>query len=261
MIDRGLIALARNQTSLGTITVEGAVVDIERRADGSIDLVDALNPPRDTPAPSEAKAVPKASSTSIDLTLRVVRSSLILKSPELIEPLKADSLEMEVVLPSDPKQSLSWKLRLAKSPGGAPDETLGIDGQYDLKADSNPDLKLAIKGTRWPLVVQSSGVTARGKLDGILMVSRGSGNWSSSGEAKFMDLDATGPALSGDRLAFEAVGGAWELVQSADVWSIHRLGLTSPVATLSATGSFSTLGTLVTPDAHVEGKIDLAALA
>ena len=260
VIDRGLIALARNHRDLGTITVDGAVVDIERRADGSIDLIDALIPPKTSalPAPSPKASIPMA---PIAVTLRVVRGALTLKSPELVEPLKAEAFDMEVVLPADPKKSLSLKLRLAKPPGGDASETLGIDGLYDLNAADNPDLKLAMKGTRWPLVVTSSGVTAKGKFDGIMMVTKASGNWSSSGDARLVDFDATGPSLSGDRLVFDTVGGAWHLEQTAGHWTINRLGLTSPVATLSASGSLSTKGTLATPDAHLEAKIDLAALA
>ena len=41
---------------------------------------------------------------------------------------------------------------------------------------------------------------------------------------------------------FDAVGGAWHLEQTANHWTVNRLGLTSPVATLSASGPVSTMG-------------------
>ena len=44
VLDRGLLALALDRSRLGTLTVDGAVVDVERAADGVIDLVDALLP-------------------------------------------------------------------------------------------------------------------------------------------------------------------------------------------------------------------------
>ncbi len=260
VLNRGLIALARNHSDLGTLTVDGAAVDIERKADGSIDLIDALMPPKPvTTAPATSE--PTAASTPLAVTLRVVNGSLTLKSPELIEPIKAGSMEMEVILSADPKELAEVRIRLAQPPAGDPSETLSIDVHYDLNAAANPDIKLGLKGTRWPLALTSSGVEARGKLDGILVVKRLAGNWSTSGEAKFLDFDANGPALSGDRIVFDSVGGAWELAQSADIWTVKRLGLTSPVATLSATGSLSASGILAAPDAHLEAKVDLAALS
>src|SRR5262245_39152652 len=57
-IDRGLLALIRDPSRLGTVTLDEAAVDIERRADGSIDLVDALVPR--SPAPPKTPAPPPA---------------------------------------------------------------------------------------------------------------------------------------------------------------------------------------------------------
>ena len=60
---------------------------LERRADGSIDLVDALTSPNGRRAAAPAKG--EGGGWGLDLTFRVVRSSLRLRSPELAEPLTA----------------------------------------------------------------------------------------------------------------------------------------------------------------------------
>src|SRR5205085_2179592 len=41
-IDRGLFDLLRDRTHLGTLTLEGLAIDVERRADGSIDVADII---------------------------------------------------------------------------------------------------------------------------------------------------------------------------------------------------------------------------
>ena len=260
VLNRGLIALARNHSDLGILTVESAAVDIERKADGSIDLVDALTPPNPIPAPAP-EAKPAAASRPIDVTLRIVRGSLTLRSPELAEPLVAEQMDMEVDMPAEPGKRLSWKIRLARPPGGTLEQTLGIDGDFDERAAADPGLSVAVKGVNWPIAVQSGGVTARGRLDGALLAAREAGKWTTSGHANFLDLDASGPALSGDRLTQDKVNVAWEIAQNGENWSITRMGLSAPVATLSATGTIASNGLVVSPDARLDGKIDLAALS
>ncbi len=260
VLNRGLIALARDRSDLGILTVENAAVDIERKADGSIDLVDALMPPNPKPV-ADPDAKPSAPSKPIDVTLRIVRGSLKLQSPELAEPLVAEHMDMEVDVPAEAAKRLSWKIRLAQPPGGTLDQTLGIDGDFDTRDASDPGLSLAVKGVNWPIAVQSDGVAAKGRLDGALLAAREAGKWSTSGHADLLDLNASGPALSGDRLTQDKVNAAWEIAQDGENWAIKRLGLSAPVATLSATGTIATSGAVASPDARLDGKIDLAALS
>lgn len=259
-LDRGLIALLRNPSRLGTVTLDGAAVDIERRVDGSIDLVDALSPPK----PKAAAPVhpPKASGAGpVDVTLRVTRGSLRLTTPELAEPLTAESFDMDVRYPAARGENLSWRIRLAKPAGGTAAETLGVDGEFDHQAAADPALTLTVKGERWPLALAAPGAVVRGRLDGALKAARTAGAWSSSGDAKLLGLDASGPALAGDRLAFDSLGANWDVAQSGGTWSVRNVGVVSPVGTLSARGSVDPANTAGVPDARVEGRIDLAALA
>jgi translocation and assembly module TamB len=264
-LDRGLIALARDPSRLGTITVEGAAVDVERRADGSIDLVEALVPPSPkAEAPDEA---PKPTTTSgrpgVSVTIRVVEGSLRLSTPELAEPLVAGKLGLEAVLPAEADRPLSWKVRLAEPPGGSASETLGVDGTFDLNAPVNPDLSLAVKGERWPLALAGAtlgaDLSARTRLDGTLTLARKAGQWSAAGDARLLDLDATGPALAGDRLRLDQVVAAWDLAQTANAWQVSKIDVQSPVAIVTGHASVGSDGTV--PAAKLEASFDLAALA
>lgn len=262
VLNRGLIPLMRDHSRLGTITLDGAVVDVERRPDGSIDLIEALSPSKPADAPVSAASPKRASARPLDVTLKVARGSLVLKTPELAEPIRADEMAMEVRYPAAPGKKLTWRIRLAKPPGGATSDTLGIDGEYDHRGASDPDLSLHVKGDGrgWPIAVAGSGVVVKARLVGSLTAARGSGAWETSGDAKLLGLDANGPALSGDRLAFDSCAAVWDVAQSGGAWSLKNLGIVSPVGTLSGRASVAADGGSI-PEARVEGRIDLAALA
>ena len=263
-LDRGLLALAIRPRQFGTITVEGAAVDIERRADGSIDLVDALmRPGRAAVRKLKAATASKPAGPGPEVTLRVVRGRLKLNSPELAEPLMAGRLELEVRLPAAAGQVLSWRVRLAEPPAGTAAETLGIDGSFDHRAASGADLSLLVKSERWPLALAGAAAgaefAARTRLDGQFRLERKAGRWAATGDARLLDLDATGPALAGDRLRLDSVAAAWDLEQSADAWNLRLARVKSPVGDLygraeSGAGSRG-------PSARFEASLDIAALA
>jgi translocation and assembly module TamB len=265
VLGHGLVALAMNPRRLGTIVVEGAEVDIERRADGSIDLVDALSPPKPAVEPKPEPGRASTSGPALDVSLRVVRGSLRLKSPELAEPLVAGQLDMDVNLPAAADKVLSWRVRL-KEPSGGPDsaaQTLGIDGTFDHHAATDPNLTLHVKGERWPLALAGASLGAdarvRARLDGLVVLERKAGRFDASGDARLLDFDASGPALSGDRLRLDSVALAWDLAQTSASWNVRRLDLKSPLAEVSATGTVAGVGKA--PSAKAEATVDLAALA
>ncbi len=133
--DRGLIELMFDPRNLGTLTVDGPVLDVTRRTDGSIDLADlapasakkqtpVAHPDPDRPSP---RSIP-----DIDLTLKLVGGSVPLHAPELIEPLIIDRLDLTAKATA---ASGPWTVRLRMAQGqgtaagtGAPASTLGIDG-------------------------------------------------------------------------------------------------------------------------------------
>lgn len=261
VLDRGLVALIRDHSKLGTLTLDGAAIDIERRANGSIDLVDALMPPKVVHGPPPLpEAAPKASGPATDVTLRIVRGTLKLATPELSAPLTAGQFDMDVRVPSAAGEKLGWKIRLAQPAGGTAAETLGIDGEFDHRAAGAPDLSLTVVGAHWPIAGSASGTHVQGTLNGSLKASRAAGKWATTGDAKLLDLGVSGPALAGDKLAFDALSGVWDLDNAGGAWTVRKLGVVSPVGTLSAVGSVAAGGSAV-PDARLEGVIDLAALS
>jgi len=268
VLDRGLFPLILDRYKLGTLTVEGASADVERRADGSIDLVDALMPPRSPAAPAQAAApaaepAPAASARArpaTELTVRVVKSAIKFQTPELAEPFTAEEADAEVVLPAAPGQKLTWRVRLAQPAGGTAAETLGIDGEYDHRAAEAPDLTVSVKGTGWPVAVKTSGAVGRGRLDGLMKASREAGRWVTTGDAKLLGFDASGPVLAGDRLDFD-VEAAWDLDGANGAWTVRKFGVVCPVGSVSASGTVAAGDGKVAPDARVEGRVDLAALS
>ena len=268
VLDRGLFPLALDRSRLGTLTVDGASVDVERRADGSIDLVEALMPPQVATTPTQSQApttapepVPAAKTRpTMELTVRVVRSTIKFQTPELAEPFTAEEADVEVILPAATGQKLTWRVRLAHPVGGTAEETLGVDGEYDQRAAETPDLTVSVKGGGWPIAVKTSGAVARGRLDGTLKAAREAGRWSSSGDARLLGFDASGPVLAGDRLDFD-IEAAWDLDESNGAWTVRKLGLVCPVGSVSASGTVAAGDGKVAPDARIEGRIDLAALS
>ncbi|QEH32221.1 hypothetical protein OJF2_06900 [Aquisphaera giovannonii] len=255
-LDRGLAALLIDPSRLGTITVDGAKADIERRADGSIDLVDALTPPR----PAEKTPPPRGEGKPLDLTLKIVRSAVVVRSPELVEPITAGQAEVTVRLPAAADKKLGWQVRLATPPGGIAEQTLAVDGEFDHRAEGSPDTAVRIAGKDWPLAIAAGGLVTRGRLDGEIRAGRSAGRWGASGEADVLGLDVDGPALAGDRLKLDAVKGSWDLAQDGGAWAIRKLAVDCPVGSL---GAAATVGgdPAKGADAHLEGRIDLAALA
>ena len=113
-------------------------------------------------------------------------------------------------------------------------------------------------GRRWPGTFRAEGVVASGRLDGELGFARRSGEWTLSGHAALLDLDASGPLLAGDRPRLDRIAGDWKVAGSGRTWTIHRLDLRSSLATLKAEGEFpASPGS----SARIAGEIDLAASA
>jgi translocation and assembly module TamB len=254
-LDRGLLALLLDRKHLGTLTLDGVAIDVERRGDGSIDLLDAFaghHRPRPKPATGGPSGRPRELP---EITVKVVRGSLRARSPEMPDPVAVDRFDLDFRVPAAPGAvTMSLKLEQGEGAGAA---ALAIEGRHDLHSAAG-DLSLTVTGHRWPWSAGASGVVARGRLDGRLVATRGAGRWGLSGDARLLDLDAGGPALAGDRLHLDRVAAAWEVGQTSRAWTVRRLELTSPVATVGAEGA---LTEQPGASARIEGRVDLAALA
>jgi translocation and assembly module TamB len=244
--DRTLGQILIDRPRLGTLTLAGAALDIERRADGTVDLYEAIRPVlgRD----------PRT-----DLHIRVPDGRLRLRVAGQPVPVTAEKADLRLDLPAAPSD-LMWRLRLENG-AGPQAQALELRGEYQRwggKGRPSGDLAVDIQGKSWPWAVSLRGVDAAGRLDGALAVARQSGRWSVSGRTDMTHVEAAGALLAGDRLRLDRIAGTWDLAQTPTGWAVRRLDLTSPLGTLKAVGALPAS----TPDgARLEGTLDLAAVA
>lgn len=240
--DRGLLALAADHEKLGTVTVDGARIDVERRADGSIDLLEALGKALDSSDHDKTRGKQPA----IDVVLK--RSSIRIQSPELESPMVASEVDATARVSSDGPIAFAGKLV-------EDGRSLEIDGQYE--ADPGR-LSLKVQGREWPVAVRRFGVIVRGRLSGDLRAGETDGGWSAEGDLQLNGFEADGPALAGDHPKLDRLAVQWTLHQKGDAWSLDRLAIRSPVANLDGGGVWP-VGT--DSPAQLSGSIDLAAIA
>ena len=266
-LDRGLLGLVLSRPARAVLTIDGAAVDVERRADGSIDLMDALagltgsgTPPSTAPAPAPAAAKHAPASSRPDLTVKVVAGTLRVRAPELPDSFSARRVDLTVHQPSGPGP-LTWQAVLT-GPAEGDDAKLELSGHYDDRATgpAGADLAATLSGKNWPCSVNAGGVAAKGRFDGKIEAKRDKGLWALSGNPTVLGLDASGPALGGDRLLLERLTAVCDVTQSEGSWYVKRLDLGSPVATVKASG---TLAETARPgaSARLDAQLDLAALA
>jgi translocation and assembly module TamB len=261
-LDRGLLGLLASRPDYGTITIEGATIDVERLDDGSIDVLQALasvvktNP---TPAPSPAIVVPQDPApvpdppSKLAVSVVIKGGTLRVLSPELVEPVTAGSLDGSITI--SPGKPIELTATLA-------DEGRSLEIHSSLDPNASPDLPsdqgMSLVGKSWPIHVRKNGVEARGRFEGNLAAHREKGLWTLSGDASIVGVEATGPALQGDRLVLDKVSASCDAQQSATGWTIRKLDLTSPVGMLRGEGMVPAIeGT----PAKLQGQVDLASLA
>jgi translocation and assembly module TamB len=149
--------------------------------------------------------------------------------------------------------ALNGVIELENDPG----ETLQLEGRYDHRS-ATAEMSLDLKSTRWPLAIARAGVVGKGKLDGTIHLSHAAGRWATSGEATLHDVDATGDALSGDRVVLTRVVSGWDAAIDEAAWSVDRFVLKSHVGSISGRRSPKANGA---GSSLVLGRVDLAALA
>lgn len=252
--DRNLGQILFDRPRLGTLDLGAAALDVERAADGSIDLYEALRP--------ILTGNPKT-----DLTILMTGGTFRLQGPGLSRPVRAEHADLWLWIPAAP-QAVAWSLELAARGPDTGHETrdtrreaLTVAGRFDRwrpGPGGRSDLLVSLSGTRWPLDLEVAGISASAKLDGRLDLQRSRGLWKSSGSTALLDLDAAGPRLAGDRLRLDRVGATWAVAETAEGWSVRRLGVESSLVTMKSSGIRAVP---VGQAARFEGRLDLAALA
>lgn len=230
----------------GTLALDGAAFEVERRADGSIDLAEALAGVFASPDPLRS------------LSIRADRATVQVRAPRLARPVVAESMDLLVQLRPAPATA-TWSVDLKQAAG----PTLRIRGEVDRwqsRPTSRfvPDLDFDVSLQNWPIVSKIEGVDLSAAVGGDFSIRRTDGRWLSAGSLRGHELKATWKPLQGDDLVLADLAAEWSIAGAPGGWSIDRLEATCPLGRLSA----------VVPDlaevsrsARIEGQVDLAALA
>ena len=230
----------------GTLALEGAAFEVERQADGSIDLAEAL------------EGVFAGRDPLRNLTIQADRASVRFRDPMLAQPIMAESMDLLVELRPSPATD-TWSIDLRQAAG----PTLRIRGEVDRwqtrpSSRGVPDLDLEVSLRHWPIAAKAEGLDVSAGVDGDFSAHRTEGRWRSGGTLHAAEFKAAGQPLKGDQLALANLAAEWSIARGPDGWSIDRLEATSPLGRLSA----------VVPDladfsraAQIEGHVDLAAVA
>ncbi|SIO58618.1 translocation and assembly module TamB [Singulisphaera sp. GP187] len=240
--DRNLRQILFERPRLGTFDLKSASLDVERHADGSIDLYEAIKP-----------VLGKNPGT--DLHIRMQRARLRFRTAGQPVPVTAERADLTLDVPAAPRP-IAWNLQL-ENPATRNSAKLQIGGRFERWKPANT-LVVEVKAQRWPWAVSVPGLESAGHLDGQFSLGREAGNWAVSGDLGLLDVDATGSRLAGDHLRLDRVTGSWNLTETAGTWVVHRLDLTSPLGSIKASGQRPASANAV---AKVEGTLDLAAVA
>ena len=230
--ERNLFQILFDRPRFGTFRLNNATVDIDRKADGSIDLVDALRP-----------ILTGKPETSFRL---VIEGGLRLATPELAEPLASDRFAIVIDRPAAPGE-VSWTMTLDH-----PDKSLAVSGSYarwDGRPKGENNLDLDIQPRQWPLQIRVGGDMVPVVLDGDVKLARDDGRWSSRGKAKSIKARVKGDEVT--------ASGQWSVSRDASGWRIEDLKADLPFGHVEGSGSTSAAAS---EPIDVRGRIDLPAL-
>lgn len=240
--DRNLRQILFERPRLGTLELKSAKLDVERRADGSIDLYEAIKP-----------VLGKNRRT--DLHIRMQHAQLRFRTAGQPVPVTAERANLSLDVPAAPRP-IAWNLRL-ENPAIRNSATLEIAGRLERWKPANT-LAVEVKAQHWPWALSVPGLESAGQLEGQFTLGRDEGHWAVSGDIGLLDVDATGARLAGDHLRLDRVTGAWKLTATEGAWVVQRLDLASPLGSIRASGQRPASANAV---GKVKGTLDLAALA
>ncbi len=239
------ILVTRPKTAI--LTLNESFVDIERFADGTVDIYETLKPVISEHPP-------------VRLVIRIDDGRLRFRDPAFTDPVVADKANIVLDLGRD-SEPITWNVRLAQTQASGKPSSMGIEGNYS-RADVGPsgqhDLTLALKGSRWPWTLANSLVQGRGELTGNLECQIRTGRVRVDCDATITNLVAIGAALSSDTVHLETARVQLKLDGSAGSWTIDKLDVTSPIVSLQGQGSIPPKTKTGT---WLEATVDLAAVA
>ncbi len=242
--DRNLFQILFDRPHYGSLTLNEAALDVERAADGRVDLYEALKPVLNGP--------PETSLTV------VARGRLRLSSPGLERPIEGRALALEIHRPSAP-EAVSWSLELGEPVDSIVEKSKPIlrsRGSYDRwrpKREGHHDLVFSVGGEDWPLWLEAEGVQARGVWTGQIAPTMRSGLWHFEGKGDLAALDLRGPRLQGDHLNLDRLRSVWSVSETPEGWRLEAL---------DATTELGHVKTIADPSGSswkaLEGRLDVA---
>ena len=252
VLDRSLGALVLRPSAPTVLLLDRASLVLHRHLDGRLDLAEALQGVIAHPDPTR------------DLTVRVTHGSLSLQAEPLLEPIQAETADLEIKIPPAPR-AMTWHLKLQHADGGS------IVTQGDINRwtapEQDPDranLHLEMKADRWPIAARTNQLDANGILDGSIALDRGGERWQSSGNLRLDSGSVTGEWLRGDTVRPGLVTFVWDGKEGGKGWVIRRLAVDSPLGSVRAEGSLNADLRVAAPGVEpprIEGRLNLAALA
>ena len=230
-----------------TLTIHQGDLDIERLADGTVDLYETLRP-----VISEQPRV--------RVVIKIPDGRLRFRDPNFPEPVIAERADVDLDLGRD-SGPITWKIQLQNGDPPADIRRLHIEGSYSrehVDSAGRHDVAIALAGERWPWTLANSALESSGELTGTFEGRRETGQLAFAAEASISNLVAVGTMLSSDTLHLDAVDVHAKIKRGDQVWNIERLEVVSPVLSIDGKGS---IPPAAGAGAWLEGKIDLAALA
>ena len=173
----------------------------------------------------------------IRLVVEIPGGRLRFRDSALVEPFLADSADIRLDVPPDPKP-VEWSLVLQHSSGdGKGPGRIAFKGSVHRPGAGGASISL--EASRWPLAVGIAGAVARGELNATLGAERREAHWVFSGDATAAEVVASGRGCKERRRPARAPGtvhAVWEIEGQAGSWTARRLGLTIPYARLDGSG-------------------------
>jgi translocation and assembly module TamB len=230
-----------------TLTLNQATMDIERGGNGQVDLLETLRP--------VIQERPERT-----LLIRIPDGKLRVRAEGLNDAFLAGPADIAIDLNAYPG-AVAWRMTLHREVAGSQPGQVKVEGSVSrqMRPSGAPEeLSLSVLADRWPWLFTGQGIEASGGLSGTIQVEDKAEGLSLKGDARILNLLASGDRLSGDKLALESVAATWDASRQGEAWTIRRLDLTTSLGKLNASGSYPPAGD---PGARVDGSLDLPALA
>ena len=218
---RTLYGVLFRQPDYGLLTLDGLALDIERRADGSIDLEEALRPVlKGTPA--------------TNFRIHSHQGTIRLNSPELVKPLEFAEIRLDIDRPSAPGP-VSWDVTLKNSEVGALEIQGNLD-RWDGRPQGQNDLDCNVSLGTGHLPLKLGDLSAIVQLPGTVRVNRSDRRWSVVGDLKKGGIQLSQGPLRGDTPNLEFSRASWKVAQGERGWVVEAVDVRSPLAVIRANG-------------------------